>query len=265
MLFDSFADCMKAIYFPFAARFFLFCFLSFSSTLFAQSIIHVENRRMAATDNGLSGTIELSANFIQNINDIFQTANAAQIQYVKDKWSFLSLSMYNLTVFNRSNIVNEGFTHLRAVKTLNKKLALEGFVQGQFNEIIKIKYRHLVGTGLRIKLFDRDSLRFFSGSIVMGENEMEATGILNNHLRLSQYFSVAFPIKQLINIDLIAYFQPDLLHLNDFRTSAEAIVDFKLTRKLQFRLVHSLFYDSKPPETIRNTFYNFRNGLIYRF
>ncbi len=265
MLFDSFADCMKAIYFPFAARFFLFCFLSFSSTLFAQSIIHVENRRMAATDNGLSGTIELSANFIQNINDIFQTANAAQIQYVKDKWSFLSLSMYNLTVFNRSNIVNEGFTHLRAVRTLNKKLALEGFVQGQFNEIIKIKYRHLVGTGLRIKLFDRDSLRFFSGSIVMGENEMEATGILNNHLRLSQYFSVAFPIKQLINIDLIAYFQPDLLHLNDFRTSAEAIVDFKLTRKLQFRLVHSLFYDSKPPETIRNTFYNFRNGLIYRF
>jgi len=245
---------------------FFFILLLFTPKLgLSQSIIHVENKRLAGVDTNFSGTIEMSANFVQNVNDIFQTVNKAQIQYAKEKFSFLSMSSYNLTVFNKSRVVNEAYQHFRFGRKVSKNLWSESFVQGQYNEIIKIHSRHLLGTGFRVTLVDKDSIRFFSGTILMGEHEIETTEKLNRHLRLSQYFSIGFPIGKVMTFDFISYFQPDLLNLSDFRTSGEAIFDIHITKRLSFRMVHSLFYDSDPPEEIRNMFYNFRNGLTYRF
>lgn len=248
-------------------RFFLLLIFCITSPIlgFSQSIIHIENKRLAGVDTNFSGTIELSANFVQNVNDIFQTVNKAQIQYAKEKFSFLSMSSYNLTVFNKSRIVNEAYQHFRFGRKIKERVWSESFMQGQYNEIIKIHSRHLLGTGLRYTVLNKDSIRFFSGTIIMGEHEIETSRKLNRHLRLSQYFSIGFPIGKVMTFDFISYFQPDLLNLSDFRTSGEAIFDIHITKKLSFRMVHSLFYDSDPPDEIRNMFYNFRNGLTFRF
>jgi hypothetical protein len=231
---------------------------------FSQSIIHIENHRLAAKGLGFSGTIETTLNFIQNINDIFQTQNNAQLQYTVNDYSFLSISSFNQTILNGRNIVNEGFQHLRLTFKPRRILSYDGFVQGQFNEIILIKNRYLVASGLRTRIWESDSLRWYSGTLFMREVENELTGITNHHWRISQYLSLGGTIKNGISFDFIGYYQPDIMNFKDFRTSAEITFEFNWSKRWGIRLIHSLFHDSNPPESIRSTFYNFRNGIALK-
>lgn len=242
--------------------------LLLSQAVYSQQIVHVESKTLAARDEGFNGNLALQANFIQNINDIFQTSNLAHMSYTKGQNSFISVTNHNLTVLNGNNIVNDGYQHFRYIRKVNKTIAFEAFSQGQFNEIIKIKFRGLNGMGPRFSVINNDSTetQLFIGTHYMYEYEEETyEGIINRHHRLNLFTSFGFEIGKLATVSIIGYYQPDLLHWNDFRTSIEATIDFRLTGKLSFRFQHSLFYDSNPPDEIRNTFYNFRNGLRYSF
>ncbi|MDQ3193336.1 MAG: hypothetical protein M3Q58_17265 [Bacteroidota bacterium] len=67
--------------------YFLFVFLILLNCCqaFAQQIIHIENKHLAHKENGFSGNAEFSANFVQNINNIFQSVNSFQVKYKKEK------------------------------------------------------------------------------------------------------------------------------------------------------------------------------------
>jgi hypothetical protein len=234
-------------------------------SVFSQQVIHIENRRMCTKEDGFSGNMELSANFVQNINNIFQTTNLSQLQYKKGSKSFLLLSGFNYTLFNKKKIVNDAFGHLRFNQRLTDIITAEAFMQGQYNEIIKIRSRYLAGAGLRFRVIEKEKVKLFIGSLYMREREEEMTDRINLHHRISNYLSIGFPVTEQVSVDFISYYQPDVKDLNDFRLSGEAIVEMRLNKRISFRFAHSLFRDSNPPEGIRKTFYNFRNGLRLEF
>jgi hypothetical protein len=247
---------------------FFFLSILLFATAKAQQIVHIENETLAATEQGFKGNIGLQANFIQNINDIFQTFNTAQLSYVKNKNSIISLTNQNLNIFNGGRIVNDGFQHFRYNRKVSNNFIIEAFTQAQFNEIIKIKFRALNGIGPRLNIIDNDSsqTRLLFGVSYMYEYEEETyINIINRAHRMNSYVSLGFNIGKYAKVDIIAYYQPDFAQWNDFRTSVEATIDFKISERLSFRLQHNLFYDSRPPMEIRKTFYNFRNGLRYQF
>lgn len=130
----------------------LICFIFFSNTLKSQQIIHIENKRLAAVDSGFTGNITAGANFIQNINNIFQTNNNIQFQYTQKQHSFISLTSHNLTILNKNRIVNDGFQHIRYNYKFSEAFTMESFVQFQYNKIIKIDFRSLVGLGPRFSI-----------------------------------------------------------------------------------------------------------------
>ena len=240
-------------------------FLIVSVSLHAQQIVHIENLRLGAASDTLSGSIDLNANFTQNINDIFNFNTTNNLQFVRGKNSLLLINNINLTVFNGNNIVNDGYSHLRYKRKLNDKLTWESFAQAQYNTIIKVGFRSLTGTGLRWNIYEKDSLRLYFGSLAMTEYEEETTGIINRALRLSNYLSIGTPLGKNMFLDVITYFQPDVFYIKDFRTSTEASLIIKISEKLSFKGSQSLFYDARPPEGIRNWFYIFRNGLMFEF
>jgi hypothetical protein len=231
----------------------------------AQQVIHIENKRMCTKEDGFSGNAEVAANFIQNVNNIFQSTAISQMQYKKGSKSFLLLSGFNYTLFNKKKIVNDAFGHLRFNQKITEIITAEAFIQGQYNEIIKIESRYLAGAGFRFKLIEKEKVKLFVGSLYMRERETELTDRVNLHHRISNYASIGFPITEQITIDFISYYQPDIQNPADFRISGEAIMEMRLNKKLSFRFAHSLFRDSNPPEGIRKTFYNFRNGLKLDF
>ncbi|MEX0813396.1 MAG: DUF481 domain-containing protein [Chitinophagales bacterium] len=233
----------------------------------AQQIVHVENKRLKADESGWSGDVSIQVNFIQNINDIFQTANNASFQYTFEKNTLLSLSNYNLTIFNQSKVVNEGFQHFRYNRTVTDVFSWEAFGQAQFNEIIKIQFRSLLGTGPRIRIFENDSskTRMYFGPLYMYEYEEETTGIINRVHRMSAYVSLGIPIHKRFFIDMIAYYQPNIVDWKNYRSSIQASLEISIIKKLILEIRLGLLYNSRPPEEIRNTFYNFSNGLKFRF
>jgi hypothetical protein len=234
---------------------------------FAQQIIHIENRRLAAIDSGLTGNVSAQINFIQNQNNIFQSNNYFQLQYATGKHSILSLSNQNLNIVNKNKLVNDGFQHFRYNYKLSTPVTLEAFVQLQYNTIISIDFRSLFGVGPRFNLIQNDTVnsRLFIGTQYMYEYEEESTGKINRDHRISSYVSYGMPFKEIFLIDVIAYFQPAMNKYRDVRTSVEAVFEITITKSLRFRLRQSIMYDSKPPEGIRNVFYNFGNGLVYNF
>lgn len=235
--------------------------------LFSQQIIHIENRRLAAIDSGLTGNVAAQINFIQNTNKIFQSNNYFQLQYATGKHSILSLSNQNVNIVNRDKVVNDGFQHFRYNYKFSDPVTLEAFVQFQYNTIVAIDFRSLFGVGPRFNIIQNDSTntRLFVGTQYMYEYEEESTGRINRDHRISSYVSYGKPINDIFLFDAIAYFQPALNRFKDIRLSIEAFLEINITKSLRFRLRQSIHFDSAPPEGVRNTFYNFGNGLVYNF
>lgn len=240
-------------------------FLTFSSSLWSQSVVHAELGRLKADEQGFSGNIEMGLNFVQNINNVFSSQNASQFQYVSKRHVFTSLNALNLTVFNETRVLNDGFQHLRYGNTITKKIRWEGFLQAQYNEIIKISGRYLAGTGPLFKIIDaeKDSVNLYYSTAYMLEYEEETTGIINRHQRWNNMLSANWPISDKVDLSLVSYYQPDLSDFKDFRVSSEILLKINIIKRLNLKYSMALFYDTKPPEDIRKTFYNIKNTLSF--
>lgn len=242
-------------------------FFLFSNLLFAQQIVHIENRRLAADKQGWSGDININMSFIQNQNEIFIMNNNLKIQYAQDKHSVISLTENNFQRVNKTGFVNDGFQHFRYNYKYSSNITYEAFQQFQFNDVLKMKFRSLTGTGPRFTVVNNDSTktRLYIGMLYMYEYEEETTGKINRAHRNSNYISFGIPVSKNITIDMITYYQPDIFNFSDYRFSAQGIFEIRLTEKLSYLLSLNYIHDAVPPEGIRNTYYNFRNGLRYRF
>jgi hypothetical protein len=220
---------------------------------------------MGDTTEGFKGNIEVGFTFIQNINDIFQSNNSANLHYIKKKHHVLSMTNSNLSVVNSNRLVNDGFQHFRYIYKLNDVFTPEAFTQLQHNQVLRIKARWLNGFGGRLALVEQDSVRLYFAALYMYEIEHELTGFKNHHHRFSNYISFGLPIGKQISLDFIGYYQPDINNPKDFRVSTQIQLDMRITEKFGFRMSGSWFYDSYPPEGIRNAFFNFRNSFRYTF
>lgn len=245
---------------------FAILFILLSIHLNAQQVVHVENRRMKYTDTGFHGSMDFNLNLTQNLNDILNSNGYLHLHYGLEKQKFFSITNYNLTLFNNNPIVDDFFQHLRYNYRVNKIVTMEAFTQYSYNRIVKFDPRILAGAGPRFRIFANDSLnqRLYVGTLFFREYEEETTGIINRHTRFSGYVSFGFNIKN-ARVDLVTYYQPDILDFNDFRSSTRLNIELPITNKLSFNVAHNIVYDSRPPEGIRRTWFVLNHGLKYRF
>jgi hypothetical protein len=241
--------------------------LSAGIPVLAQQVLHIENVRLAAPDTGFTGSVSLQANLIQNQNEIFQTSNAVQGQYVWKKHYILGITAFNLSFVNNKRLLNDGYQHVRYNYNYSEVLAMEAFAQFQYNEFQALKVRILNGYGPRFTVINNDSTetRLFIGLSYMAEYEEEANGTINRAHRGNLYASFGFPIGKILIMDFLGYYQPDLTLAADYRISVQASAEIRISNRLTFKLRHTLSHDSRPPVNVRTTFYNFSNGLRYRF
>lgn len=241
----------------------LFLLVTISS--FAQSVVNTESNRLDTLENGIRGNIELGLNFVQNINNVFQTQNSSLFQWNKNKHSLMSFNALNLTVFNDSKVLNDGVQYLRYSYHFKDYLDIEAFGQAQYNEIIKIRGRYLMGLGGRLHIFDpeEDSVKLHLSVHYMREYEEETTSLINRHHRLNNVLAFGWPINDKIGLNMIAYYQPDMKNFKDFRFSSEAGVEIKILKRLTFKYSMAWFYDENPPEGINRIFYNIKNTLLF--
>jgi hypothetical protein len=247
--------------------FLIVCFFGFNYSINAQ-IVNIESKRFKTDTTGWEGSLNTRFNLEKNIQRIFSIGLGAHLQYKSKntKNLYLFLTDFNFLRAKDEKFLNGGFAHLRYNYKVNKWLRMEAFFQTQYNRIIKLKHRELLGFGPRFKLSKFEDLRCYVGTLYMFEYEelVDNITIEKNH-RLSSYVSLSMFPRDNVSISTTTYFQPKINDFSDFRISTDNKLGIGITSNFKLNILFHLGYDALPPVGIPKLTYAFQNGFEMEF
>lgn len=245
----------------------LFCFVFLAFGQSNAQVVNIENQRLSGKEKGWAGNNALTFAYIRNLGEIWQVGNRFRAAYFDRKHTVMFMSDLNFVKANERSLVNDGFEHIRYSYTLKDsgRVSLEAFKQLQYNRIFQIRLRSLYGAGIRVRAIDRDSAQLSLGVTPMLEFEDVLDGTYNRHFRLSMYFAWDIQFNKSFGINMITYYQPDMLYWKDYRLNHETSLRAAITRNLDMRVIFTVNYDEFPPAGIPQSMVTFRNALNFRF
>ncbi len=234
----------------------------FSITGYSQ-IVNVESRRLNGSKQGWSGNLDFNLNYIKNTREIWQFGNRIGLEYLAGKNRYLILNDVSIISAAGSDLVNNGFVHLRHNYKwkLDSPFTTELFEQAQYNSVQKIKFRNLTGGGLRMKVLGNDTINLNLGVAAMVEYEQTSDLIEELNFRGSNYMSFNWKVSSRVDFKTIWYYQPKFVDWSDYRISGETALSIGITTKLSLLTVFDMLYDSRPPAEVPNSIVSLKNGL----
>lgn len=240
-------------------------------------ILNVEKSRLDKGDSvQWIGNISME---YQLINQQIKTqgggikTNFARIGHINDLVLISDLSFLNSEGFD---LLQNGFLHGRMEFFKNKKLSYEAFSQIQFDQVKGMNERFLIGGNLRFTPIDTESDLFAIGLGSFYENEDwhweeqhgESTVITRADPSIGRwnfYFTYRADFSENIYINITTYFQSKFSTLEEYRVSALANLNFKISKNLYFNNSFTLWYENKPYVPIDKLNYTIKNGIGYNF
>jgi hypothetical protein len=243
------------------------CIYFFASPIVYSQIVNIESARMQSDTVGWMGGAGAAVALTQNTAKIFATDMEAYLQYKtsNDKGLWLILGNYNFLKVDGSQVISNGFSHLRYNRKINEWLRWEIFGQYQNNGITQIDSRILLGTGPRFKLVKNKILRLYAASLVMFEREKERTKPVVKHedLRSSSYISLTFTPAENMELISTTFFQPLFKKLSDYRILNQITFRVRATKHFALSLKWHYLHDRFPAGTAPRTTYTFATGIDY--
>jgi hypothetical protein len=239
--------------------------LFFSINVFSQ-VVNIESRRLRSDSLGWLGGAELNFALSKQVERIYDFGAKLHIQYKGKKDLWLFLNEYRHIEGAKTNFVNSGFVHVRYnYKVTPELLRWEVFTQYQFNGVLDVRTRALIGTGPRFKIFDSDVFRVYAAALYMYEYEenIKRTIFLRNH-RASSYITFTIDPGTFEFIHT-TYYQPNLVNFKDFRISSQSDLLFEIFKQLKFKTGFAYRYESEPFPGIPHETYYLTNGLVFQF
>ena len=160
------------------------------------------------------------------------------------------------------------FGHLRYNYDIKTWWQLEGFAQGEYDEIRLLNQRLLFGTGFRFKVFKSPNATLHLGTTPMLEIEHlnpSVVGVEQNTqvARWSNYVSWRTSREGFMSLVHTTYVQPQITDFSDLRLLNETSIDFVLFANLSLGIVMNLRYDSNPPPAVKDFDFTLSNTLKY--
>lgn len=257
---------INAIYLPAVMRWYTYFFtLFFYTSVSAQQIVNMEGRRFENPRNGWQGNVEFGANYTQITSTLTQLSNRVFIIHHNQNRNILFVNDVSFVSVDNKNLLNNAFQHFRYIKQGDSVVFPEVFAQLQFNQQLDISLRTLAGAGLRFRVYKDDKSFFYMGNVLMYEHEQNPNRTAQNNLRLSSYASLDVSEWDYLPMTLVAYLQPKITDINDYRVSVEASLLFRSSGKFSFRTQARYVFDADPPPGINKMFSSFNNSLVYSF
>ncbi len=229
-------------------------------------VVNIENKRIYDDTSGWSGTVEASFSAQQTKDLLFALNFKHLIQYKTRKHFYLLMSDIRYSG-GRIVYTNSGMAHARyAYRIRNGGWKWESYAQVQYNQLLLQRLRTLVGTGLRWKFYDQNDSKFFVGSSVFFEyEEINAIpkDVYNQTFRWSNYLSW-YINRPTYAFTAATYYQPSLANFKDYRLSGQYTYLFKFKKRIDFKFEATGFYDSNPPETVRDFTFSSTFGIVLR-
>ncbi len=252
-------------------RLFLLLLLLVAAADATGQIVMVEENRIQPDSSRWQGLLSLNIYNTRNIDRILTTNFASGIQYASGKHRLLSINSFSLIVNlddEGNSDENRGHQHFRYNYMLDSSFTLEAFVQGQFDQILRIGFRGLAGLGPRLTIYRRKAGFMYWGLTYMYEFEDELDNeIFHRHHRMSTYVSVRRAFNEKVNLAMVGYYQPRFDQFSDYRISSGLDLGITIATRFIFSFSVDVTYDSSPvqSEEIDNLTYSISNGLNFTF
>jgi hypothetical protein len=253
---------------PFNLAFAVLTFASLLSTYDsdAQAVVNIEQKRIVTDTIGWAGSANISFQFNKDVQEQFALSNRAHVQYKTEKSLYLLLANLALLEAGDNDFINSGFVHFRYNRKVGEILRWEVFTQLQYNKLLEVNQRVLIGTGPRLKIFSDDKLSLYQATLYMFEyEEIIAPREFHNDHRISTYVSASWNPTDNTSLSSTIYFQPLIEDFSDHRLSNQTRLSFGITKKIKFTTTFTYLRDSNPPLDVPSEAYSMRNGLEFKF
>jgi len=243
-----------------------FLLLLIANPVFSQTIINAE--RLTSGEDSTIYSLAFSYNGTRGNLVTDRLAISPSFILTKEQNEFKVLGGYSFLSQSNTTILHSGFVHLRHNYKITNRLKSFEFYQYQFNEVLLLNRREVLGGGLRYQFIDKDSLNFDIGLGAIRETEiLNRTTLLSNELSETTYYrascvsSFSWKLGKNVKIYNVIYFQPYLKNFSDYRLLNDFNMIFSITK--QFELIAALTtrYDNMPPGSLES----FDNALDFGF
>jgi hypothetical protein len=241
-------------------------FLAFLSISISAQVMNIEQERMQTDTTGWAGTAALSFQYLKNKTEFWSAGAKIHFQYKTKKSLYLWLTDYSLAKSSGESFANSGIQHLRYNYKILDWFTAEAFTQAQFNEVLSVKFRWLLGAGPRFKAVKTKPFRMYIGALYMYEyEEIADTAIYHRDHRLSAYVSVTLKIRDNLSLINTTYYQPKFNDFADYRLSSQTDLKIKISKKFYFTTSYLYFHDAVPAENVPAETHALQNTLGFDF
>lgn len=238
--------------------FFIFLFL-FGSIVQSQ-IVNIESYRLKKDTNNFFGSVNGHFSANQNQKSIIQIGANSNLEYWRKRHTFMWIGIFNWVKTTDNNVkttyINEGFQHFRYNYLLSKDIKLESYVQYQYNKVMNLKERDLLGCGLRFKLSDK-LIKTYVGSAIMFERDITYDDIRISSFKSSDYISVSIYVGNNLKLSNTTYFQ---FNLDTYRAYTVFESTINIYKRIYYKISFILQYDNQQiyhcPRLTYNTVHN---------
>ena len=220
--------------------------------LLSAQLVNIESKRMQTDSVRFALNADFSFDHTNNDGIQVNQIDAALTTQLKSKdlrKIYFLLGNYKLIDSEERNLQNAWFLHGRFNYQFNEVLRFEAFIQGQYNQLLIVEQRNLIGAGLRVKWVDKERFTGYAGNSYMYEVEYsDRAGTTNYNHRNSTYLTLSYASKSnKFSVANTVYYQPLYRDLSDYRILEQFRLDIPLSKWLRVFSIYNYYFDSKTP------------------
>lgn len=229
--------------------------------------VNIEKMRQGAEALGFSASLEANLSSQSGNVDLTALGLEARTEYRWPSDTVFLVFRGDYGWQGGRQFSNEGLAHARAIHWLSGRVAVEGFVQSDYNTARLLDARGLTGAGMRLRLIRGKVVRVTMGTSYMFEHEALDLPPGATHpdrtsvSRWNNYGGASWTPNDRTNLSATAYVQPQFDAFDDVRVLLDGSLDTRVVGAMSLAVTFRLRYDSKPPDGIEPTDTKLTTGL----
>lgn len=243
----------------------------YSGIIYAQ--VNTETLRAGSLQDGFRLTTNFNFGLAEGNTSYLNLLGNVRLDHQKNNNRSFAVIQYSRAVQDDELFQNAGFLALRNTNYFKPEIGWEIFAQQQFDEFLRLRDRKLIGSGMRLRLYNVEStdeekkLQLILGVGGMYEYEDIDAIIPETHslIRSTNYLSVQWVLNARVSMNAVTYMQIAVSDLMNYRNLLESSIAVKLAESLSLTVGVNHRYDSKPPAGVEPYDIIIRNGLQLLF
>lgn len=210
---------------------------------------------------------------------LLDATNAFNLELQHYKELLIFAASYRFTYNGGQDFLNSGYFHLRWRHSYKNTWQPESFIQYQWDNSRGMLQRFITGENARYSFWHKNDWELSAATGIMYETETwnytavdsslkpsVAKDQVTNLLKSTNYIKLEGKTSANSNFSFIVFYQSPFNNLfNYFRLATSIKFNVSFARHFDFAVAFASLYDSKPVVPIGKFYYNFSNGIAYKF